>query len=155
MTVPENELDTTATKTPHVHDVVTLLLERALATADVTTTTLKLAVAEARLAASSAGLMAAFLVVLVVMIPITWLVALATAFAALQSLGLSALSSLLILLGLQLVICALIAWTILKLSRLLAFKRTREALRSSLNSTEDNKPQPTEADSHVTNSHQA
>ncbi len=155
MTVPETDLDTTATKTPHVQDVVTLLLERALATADVTTTTLKLAVAEARLAASSAGLMAAFLVVLVVMIPITWLVALATAFAALQSMGLSALSSLLILLGLQLVICALIAWTILKLSRLLAFKRTREALRSSLNSTEDNQPQPTEADSHVTNSHQA
>ena len=155
MTVPETDLDTTATKTPHVQDVVTLLLERALATADVTTTTLKLAVAEARLAASSAGLMAAFLVVLVVMIPITWLVALATAFAALQSMGLSALSSLLILLGLQLMICALIAWTILKLSRLLAFKRTREALRSSLNSTEDNQPQPTEADSHVTNSHQA
>ncbi len=155
MTVPENELDSTATKTPDVQDVVTLLLERALATADVTTTTLKLAVAEARLAASSAGLMVAFVVVLIVMIPITWLVALATAFAALQSMGLSALWSLLILLAVQLVVCALIVWTILKLSRLLAFNRTREALRSSLTSTEDNQPQPTEADSHVTNNHQA
>ena len=101
--------------------------------------------------------MAAFLVVLIVMIPITWLVALATAFAALQSLGLSALGSMLVLLGLQLVICALIAWTLLRLSRLLAFKRTREALRSSLNKTDNTQPQPqpTEADSHVTNNHQA
>ena len=155
MKVPDTELDGHTARAPDVQDVISLLLERALATADVTTATLKLAVEEAKLAVSSAGLLAAFLVVLVVMIPITWLVALATAFAGLQSLGLGALSSLSILLILQLGLCAALALIILKLARLMAFQRTRQALQSSLGKNRINTHQPTESDSHVRNNHQA
>lgn len=131
MTNPESDIDRTTAGNPQVQDVVSVLLERALATADVATSTLKLAAAEARLAASSAGLLAGILVALAVMLPITWLVALATAFAALQSAGLSPLLSLCILLALQIALCALMAWSIMRLSRLMAFRRTREALRTS------------------------
>ncbi len=155
MTIPDAELEGPRARAPDVQDVISLLLERALATADVTTATLKLALAEAKLAVSSAGLLAAFLVVLVVMIPITWLVALATAFAGLQSLGLGALPSLAILLTLQLMICAALALVILKLARMMAFQRTRQALQSSLGKNRINNRQPTESDSHVRNSHQA
>lgn len=144
MTSSKPELDGTATKTPHVQEVVALLIDRALATADVTTSTLKLAASEARLAVSSAGMLAGFLIVLVIMVPITWLVALATAFAALKAAGLSELSSLSLLLALQLLVCALIGWTILRLTRLMAFKRTREALRTSLNDFDNKQLQPTE-----------
>ncbi|MGQ7844641.1 hypothetical protein ACUNV4_09200 [Granulosicoccus sp. 3-233] len=155
MTIQDTDLDDTATRTPGVQDVITVLLERALATADVTTATLKLAIAEARLAMSSAGLLVALLVILVVMIPITWLVALATAYAALLSAGLGSLSSFAILLGLQIVICTALVLIMLKLSRLMAFRRTRQALQTSLGKTGDNRIQPTEAENHVTNSHQA
>lgn len=125
-------MDDATEHAPHLQTVVALLIDRGMATVDVATSTLQLAASEAKLALSSAGLLAVCLVTLVVMLPITWLVALATGFAALQSAGLSALASVSILLALQILLCGLIAYTMLRLSRLLKFRRTRDALRSSL-----------------------
>lgn len=119
---------------PHAEEVIISLMARAFATVDLTTATVKLAAAETRLALSSAGLIVGFVAVLLVMVLVTWLVALATVFAALQALGMSALLSLGSLLLSQLVICALLAYALIRLSRNLTFPLTRQALRPSADS---------------------
>jgi hypothetical protein len=129
----EPELSPEANGDPHVEDVLSALLARAVATVDLTTATVKLAAAETRLAISSAGLLIGFVAVLLVMALVTWLVALATAFTALQALGMSALLALSTLLIVQLGICALLGYTIISLSRNLSFPLTRQAIRSSVN----------------------
>ncbi|ASJ73059.1 hypothetical protein IMCC3135_14870 [Granulosicoccus antarcticus IMCC3135] len=118
-----------------MEDVIRSLLARVVATVDLTTATLKLAVAETRLAVNSAGLLVGLGAILLIMVLVTWLVALATGFAALQALGLSALMALLTLLFIQLAICALLVFTLLKLSKNLSFPLTRQAIRSSTQSS--------------------
>lgn len=130
-TAPETEFN----GEPGPGDVVAALIKRATATADLTAATVKLAAAETRLAASSAGLFLLFVALLLVMILITWMVALATACSALMALGLSAVASLSILLLIQVLLCALIAFVLLKLGRQLSFPLTRQALQRSLDAT--------------------
>lgn len=127
----ESGLPSQAAAGPHVDEVLTSLLARAFATVDLATTTVRLAVAETRLALSSAGFIAGFAALLLVMVLVTWLVALATAFAALQALGLSALWALSTLLLTQLIICLLLVHTLIRLSRNMTFPLTRQALRPS------------------------
>ncbi len=133
-TTSETELPSETVRDPHAEEVITSLMARAFATVDLTTATVKLAAAETRLALNSAALIVGFIAVLLVMVLVTWLVALATAFAALQALGVSALLALSTLLLSQLVICALLAYALIRLSRNLTFPLTRQALRPSADS---------------------
>lgn len=128
----EPELSSEPARDPNAEEVITSLMARAFATVDLTTATVKLAAAELRLALNSAGLIVGFVAVLLVMVLVTWLVALATAFAALQALGMSALLALSTLLVTQLLICALLAYSLVRLSRNLTFPLTRQALRPSV-----------------------
>ncbi len=133
-TTSEPELPPEAVQDPHAEEVLTSLLARAFATVDLTTATVKLAAAETRLALSSAGLIAGFAALLLVMILVTWLLMLATAFTALQALGMSALLASSTLLLSQLVICALLSLALVRLSRNMTFPLTRQALRPSTES---------------------
>ena len=133
-TTSEPELSSEPVRDPHAEEVITSLLARAFATVDLTTATVKLAAAELRLALSSAGLIVGLVAILLVMVLVTWLVALATGFAALQTFGMSALLALSTLLLIQLVICALLVYALIKLSRNLTFPLTQRALRPSADS---------------------
>ncbi len=133
-TTPEPELSSEPVRNPDAEEVITSLMARAFATVDLTTATVKLAAAELRLALNSAGLIVGFVAVLLVMVLVTWLVALAAGFAALQALGMSALSALGTLLLIQLVICALLVYALIKLSRNMTFPLTQQALRPSAES---------------------
>ncbi len=125
----ESELPPAAVQDPHAEEVITSLMASAFATVDLTTATIKLAAAETRLALNSAGLIVGFAALLLVMVLVTWLVALTTAFAALQALGMSALLAASTLLLSQLAICALLVFTLVRLSRNMTFPLTRQALR--------------------------
>ena len=133
-TTSEPELSSESVRNPQAEEVITSLMARAFATVDLTTATVKLAAAELRLALNSAGLIVGFAAVLLVMVLITWCVALATAFAALQAFGMSALIALSTLLLIQLVICSLLVFALIKLSRNLTFPLTQQALRTSAES---------------------
>lgn len=130
----ESESFSEALPDPHAEEVITSLLARAYAAVDLTTATVRLAMAEARLALSSALFIAGLVALLLVMVLITWLVGLATAFAALQALGMSVLWASGTLLLLQLTICSLLAFMLFRLSRNLTFPLTRQALRPSAES---------------------
>lgn len=109
-------------------DVLDTLLARIFAALDLTASTFRLAVAESRLAASSAGLFIVCTILLAVTALVTWMVLLATVFAALQTAGISALSSLGLLLLFQLLLCAGLAWMLARLGRTMSFPLTRQAL---------------------------
>lgn len=121
-TQPGTEPDTRAT------DVLDTVLARIFAALDLTASTFRLAVAESRLAASSAGLFVACTILLAVSALVTWMVLLATVFAALQSAGISALGSLGLLLLFQILLCAGLAWMLARLGRTMSFPLTRQAL---------------------------
>lgn len=130
----ESELSSETVPDPPAEEVIISLMTKAYAFMDLITATVKLAVAEAQLALSSVLFIAGVVALLLVMVLITWLVGLATAFAALQALGMSVLWALGTLLLVQLAICALLAFTLFRLSRNLTFPLTRKALRPSAES---------------------
>jgi Ca2+/Na+ antiporter len=129
---PQAELTSHTTEDVAAQDVIGVLKTRLTTTIDLTAATARLAVAETKLAVSSGALIIVCLVMLSIMILITWMVALATAFAALQLLGLTTLASLSCLLILQLLICAAIVYAMLKLRKNLSFPLTRQALRQAI-----------------------
>lgn len=128
MTIPETENQRTRTETPDISNVLSLLAGRILATANVAKAILALASSEVRLALSSVGMMSVLCIALIVMLPITWLVLLATAFQALVASGLGPLAAMAWLLLFQLAVCVLLGGLLYRLASFLRFERTRQAI---------------------------
>lgn len=104
------------------------LFERVHASVTTLSAAFQLALAEARLAATSAGLLLLIGILLLAMVLIIWLLCVALLGVLLHTAGLSVAVVLLILLGLHLAISAGLLWFGRRLSGHLSFSHTRDAL---------------------------
>lgn len=102
--------------------------ERVLALVDEGMTTVRLALAETRLAASAAALLLGLVIVGAALLIVVWLLLVALAGVALAALGLGPATTLALLLLAHLVALAALALLARALARELAFARTRSAL---------------------------
>lgn len=107
------------------------LLSRLVASVNLTTTTTQLAIAELKLAVSSAGLFVAGVIALFITLMSTWVWLLITGYQVLQWLGLQSITASALMLLAQLALCIAIVLLLLKLRTQCQFPRTREALSKS------------------------
>lgn len=113
---------------PDADSLVSALAQRLDIEAQRIGTTARLALAEARLAASSAGLLLLFVLLSAATLMFSWLLLIALIWQGLLILGLPSIAALAILLGVHLVAVAALLFASWRVSRNLAFTHTRRVL---------------------------